>query len=223
MSELDMTKTQAADLRNVSSPSGLCCDAPSAAPDSSAVDAFRLAMENEERGFEGGKSCAGTNGSEHFFSPGTAIPDEEALHQFSSLFSMPASAFAVNGTVGGSAAEQLSGCSPLADIDLEMLVDRILVSASDIGRHEVRLTLSGHVLGGTEIVLQRSLEGMLIVTLQCTDISSFQTLVASQMELKARLEDYENRSVQVSVDIDKERNDTDRRSRGYTEQEPQEA
>ena len=108
-------------------------------------------------------------------------------------------------------------------IDLEMLIDRILVSASDIGRHEVRLTLSGHVLGGTEIVLQRSLEGMLIVTLQCTDISSFQTLVASQMELKARLEDYENRSVQVSVDIDKERNDADRRSRGYTEQEPQEA
>ena len=136
---------------------------------------------------------------------------------------MPASAFAANGTVGGSAAEQLSGCPPLADVDLEMLVDRILVSASDIGRHEVRLTLSGHVLGGTEIVLQRSLEGMLIVTLQCTDISSFQTLVASQMELKARLEDYENRSVQVSVDIDKERNDADRRSRGYTEQEPQEA
>lgn len=223
MSDLDMTKTQAADLRNASSPSGLCCDAPSAAPDSSAVDAFRLAMENEERGFEGGKSYAGTDGDERLFSSGTAITDEEALHQFSSLFSMPASAFAANGAVGGSVAEQLSGCSPLADVDLEMLVDRILVSSSDIGSHEVRLTLSGHVLGGTEIVLQRSLEGMLIVTLQCTDISSFQTLVASQMELKARLEDYENRSVQVSVDIDKERNEADRRSRGYTEQEPQEA
>lgn len=222
MSDLDMTKTQAADLRNVSSPSGLCCDAPSAAPDSSAVDAFRLAMESEERGFEGGKPYAGTDGCEHFFSPDT-VTDEEALRQFSSLFSMPASAFAANDAVGGRAAEQLSGCSPLADVDLEMLVDRILVSASGIGRHEVRLILSGHVLGGTEIVLQRSLEGMLIVTLQCTDISTFQTLVASQMELKARLEDYENRSVQVSVDIDKERNDADRRSRGYTEQEPQEA
>ena len=63
MSDLDMTKTQAADLRNASSPSGLCSDAPSAAPDSSAVDAFRLAMESEERGFEGGKSCAEPGGS----------------------------------------------------------------------------------------------------------------------------------------------------------------
>ena len=60
---------------------------------------------------------------------------------------------------------------------------------------------------------------MLIVSLHCTSEPSFQTLVASQMDLKARLEDFENRSVQVSVDIDREDSDADRRSRGYFEQE----
>ena len=106
--------------------------------------------------------------------------------------------------------------------ELDRLVERILVSAED-GRQEVRLTLSDRILPGTEIILSRTPEGMLSVALHCTDASSFQTLVASQFDLKKRLEEHEMASVEVSVDIQQEGGDADRRSRGYFALDPDEA
>ena len=106
--------------------------------------------------------------------------------------------------------------------ELDRLVERILVSAED-GRQEVRLTLSDRILPGTEIILSRTPEGMLSVALHCTDASSFQTLVASQFDLKKRLEEHEMAAVEVSVDIQQEDGDADRRSRGYFALDPDEA
>jgi len=106
--------------------------------------------------------------------------------------------------------------------ELDRLVERILVSAEE-GRQEVRLTLSDRILPGTEIILSRTPEGMLSVSLHCTDSSSFQTLVASQFDLKKRLEEHEMAAVEVSVDIQQEDGDADRRSRGYFALDPDEA
>jgi type III secretion system needle length determinant len=146
-----------------------------------------------------------------------SFAEGDSVMPFASLFSMGA------GSSSAPVSEAGSVAPPLSPEALEALVDRILVSSAEMGRAEVRLTLRDSVLGGTEIVLSRSIDGQLTVSLHCTSESSFQTLVASQMELKGRLEDFENRSVQVSVDIDREGSDADRRSRGYFEQEQQEA
>lgn len=101
--------------------------------------------------------------------------------------------------------------------DLEKLVDRILVSSPEKGGHEVRLSLGGNNLQGTEIVLQRSVDGSLSVAVKCSDPSSFQTLVAAQTSLKSELERMEKAEVRVEVShqTDREDNDANRRSRGY--------
>lgn len=105
--------------------------------------------------------------------------------------------------------------------ELERLVERILVSTPESGGHEVRLSLGSHALPGTEITLQRNADGQLSVTLLTSDASSFQTLVASQNDLRQMLEKLENNNVRVTVtqNSDREDNDSRHRSRGYMEEE----
>ena len=105
--------------------------------------------------------------------------------------------------------------------ELEQLVERILVSTPEKGGHEVRLSLGSQSLPGTEIILQRDLDGRLAVTVSCRDASSFQTLVAAQDALQTRLSSLENSDVRVMVtqDADREENDSNRRSRGYMEED----
>ena len=105
--------------------------------------------------------------------------------------------------------------------EIEQLVERILVSTPEKGGHEVRISLGSQTLPGTEIVLQRGVDGMLSVTVNCTDGSSFQTLVAAQDTLQSRLSQMENADVRVVVtqDSDREENDSGRRSRGYMEED----
>lgn len=213
MNDLNMVNAQNAELRSIDSPTGLECDAPSSVPDKTLIDEFRRAMGNSD-----GRQL-GLADSANFDASGMvdSFAEGDSVMPFASLFSMGA------GSSNTPVSEAGSVAPPLSPEALEALVDRILVSSAEMGRAEVRLTLRDSVLGGTEIVLSRSIDGQLTVSLHCTSESSFQTLVASQMELKGRLEDFENRSVQVSVDIDREGSDADRRSRGYFEQEQQEA
>lgn len=217
MIDLNMVNAHNAELRSIGSPAGLPCDAPSSAPDRALADEFRRAMDagandagSGQRALPGHEKDAGP---EQMNAPAAG----ESFMPFSSLFSMAA------GISSTSVSESGAVCPPLSPEALEALVDRILVSSSEMGRAEVRLTLSDNVLGGTEIMLSRGIDGQLVVSLQCISESSFQTLVASQMDLKSRLEDIENRSVQVSVDIDREDGNADRRSRGHIEQDQQEA
>lgn len=102
---------------------------------------------------------------------------------------------------------------------LESMVDRILVSAPDDGGREVRLTLNTQALKDTEIIIHRDVSGTLSITLQANDRSVFQTLVASQGELKQMLETQEKGEVRVTVNSDAQggQNDTNRRSSGYME------
>ena len=101
--------------------------------------------------------------------------------------------------------------------NLEKLVERILVSTPEKGGHEVRLSLGGRDFQGTEIVLLRGVDGMLQVSIRCTEPSAFQTMVAAQDTLRAELERMEKADVHVHVsrETGREENDTGRRSRGY--------
>lgn len=112
---------------------------------------------------------------------------------------------------------QARDAGPLEQGDLQQLVDRILVATPEDGGNEVRLTLGSQILPDTEIILHRDMDGMLSVTLNSSNASSFQTLVSSQGTLQDMLESLEKRSVHVEVlrDSGREDNDTGRRSRGY--------
>ena len=132
-----------------------------------------------------------------------------------SLFSMASTFNEVDAPVRAEAPRAV-----LSEADLHMLVEHILVSAANDGRQEVRLILNERVLAGTEIILSRDLGGQLVVALHCTDTSTFQTLVASQFDLKQMLESSESSTVQVSVDIHQDGNDAERRSQGYLDYEP---
>ena len=117
---------------------------------------------------------------------------------------------------------QAPSAAPSTDsAELEQLVERILVSTPEKGGHEVRLSLGSQTLPGTEIVLQRGVDGRLTVSVNCTDASSFQTLVAAQDTLQSRLSSLENSDVRVMVtqDTGREENDSNRRSRGYMEED----
>ena len=216
MSNLNMLNAQEADLRSVGSADGLWCDAPSSAPDSKALEAFQRALQKEDsHGFDrrNGKE-AGGEGESMLKDNGQA--DETAAKLFSSLFSMPSLASQAD-SIHGAAVEGAVSVSPLSEAELEMLVDRILVSQAQNGAQEVHITLGGTMLNGTEITLFRNSDGLLVVQMNCTNQSSFQTLVASQLDLRTRLEDFENKTVHVSVDIHQDGNDAQQRSKGYFE------
>ena len=218
MDDLNMINAHNAELRSIGSPTGLFCDAPSSSPDKDLVAEFCRAMEHAGQQEANGQSHtkAGSDTYSEAGSVGNPMPDGDTM-PFTTLFSMGA-------TISSSpATETGSVYPPLSPEALESLVDRILVSSAECGCAEVRLTISDRVLRGTEIIIKRNMNGQLVVSLHCTSEASFQTLVATQADLTARLEDFENRSVQVSVDIDRERGDADRRSRGYIEQDQQEA
>ena len=214
MNDINTIHAQEADLRSRVAASGLACDSPSRAPSSRDVDAFRAAMK-EDRQEHGGASQP-DSGSFHEKQP--CAPDENPQASLSSLFSM----VGMFSEVEGMASAGPVHAAGLSAEELDRLVERILVSAED-GRQEVRLTLSDRILPGTEIILSRTPEGMLSVSLHCTDASSFQTLVASQFDLRQRLEAHEMAAVEVSVDIQQEGGDADRRSRGYFALDPDEA
>ena len=218
MNDLNMINAHNAELRSMGSPTVLSCDAPSSAPDKTLVAEFCRAMEYAGQQESGGQkhTMADSDTYREAGPAGSPMPGGETM-PFASLFSMEAPISSSPVTETGSA------YPPLSPEALESLVDRILVSSAECGRAEVRLTVSDRVLSGTEIIIKRDVDGQLVVSLHCTTEASFQTLVASQADLAARLEDFENRSVQVSVDIDRERGDADRRSRGLIEQDQQEA
>lgn len=218
MNDVNMADAHTAGLRSIASPTGLSCDAPSAAPDETLVEEFRRAMDDAGRG--GGESLPRGAHAGGDLPADTPLPPSsagEAAMPFASLFSM--------GTAMSCAPAEAAGPAypPLPPDALESLVDRILVSSAEGGSREVRLILSDRILSGTEIIVRRSFDGQLAVCLHCTSESTFQTLTASQAALRERLEDFENRSVQVSVDIDRERGDADRRSRGLREPDQQES
>jgi len=141
-------------------------------------------------------------------------PDASALFQMHGSF----------GLLFADHIDAIAGGASLSDIDLEMLVERILVSTSDSASQEVRLTLSGDRLAGTEIRIQRDIHGVLTVQFHAHDAAAFQTLVAAQGDLRQILEARISTPVTITVDNGNESgNDTEHRSKGYFQQDGCEA
>ena len=167
-------------------------------PDRDAVERFNEAMDKERQAF------SGTDEESLFMS-------RDCPHKLdaSSLFGMHG-AF---GAMFAESVEQTAAMPALSGPDLDMLVERILVSRPESDGAEVRLILGGEVLNGTEIVIRRDSLGLLSVQLHAHEAAAFQTLVASRNDLADALERFENGSVRVTIEYGGD-SDAERRSRG---------
>lgn len=100
----------------------------------------------------------------------------------------------------------------------EQLAQNILVGEKTGGAQEVRISVNPDVLPQTEISLVRQPDGSLTATLVSNDAAAFQTLVAGQADLQARLEQWGASQVRVNIHSGQQGEDADmrRRSRGLT-------
>ncbi len=118
-------------------------------------------------------------------------PNAESL--YSSLFSQNLQTQSVK-------AEQAAQtqATNLSTDKVQELADRILVATNKDGSSEVRISLSDKALAGTDVNINRALDGQLTVRFDTTNANSFQTLVQSQDALKSALES-QNSSVRVDI------------------------
>lgn len=150
---------------------------------------------------------------------------ERSPQDISALFSMAFAGGAPAAEAPAPAAPEAAAAPEGLDrAELEAMVSRILVSAPDSGRQEVRLSLAEGALPGTDIILERSPDGLLTVTIVSSDENSFQTAVAARGDLQQILEDQQGREVRVVAErsdasrsggTGAEDGGTDRRSRGF--------
>jgi type III secretion system needle length determinant len=168
-------------------------------PDAESVKRFHDSMESDQ-------DPAGQSGH----APGDAA--DEAPGQMPSL---PLDAL-FSGRMVSPAPPEVRPDGPMPSGELvESLVERILVGQNADGGQEVRLRLGSDTLPGTEIRLTKNADGTLQVVLATDNASSFQTLVAAQHDLKARLERLDCPvRVDVTSESGSEDNDSRRRSRG---------
>ncbi len=205
-----MSQINISSFSSVPSSSSSHASSVSSAPSSEETDRFARALEGNDKRHD---MDSGSSRQESGTGNSDASGANPAQASFSSLFSM-------SSPLDGLFAGKAEAPAPLAEADLDSLVQRILVSTPESGGHEVRISLSDSVLRGTEIVLQRGPDGMLLVSLNTTDAASFQTLVSAQDELKRALESRESGNVRVDVRRDGENgNDAERKSRGLSEDE----
>lgn len=205
MSQIHLQNTSSQAPADKVEGSSLCAETCAGRADAETVERFKQLMNDSQAG------------SHALFQDDASQSQQSAA----SLFQMPES-FCLQFS---EQVENVSQASPLSDVDLEMLVERILVSTPESGVQEVRLTLGGELLNGTEIVIRRDALGQISVQLHAHDAAAFQSLVASQNELshalKARLADPV--SVSVAYEGQPSGNDAERRSKGYYPQDNSEA
>jgi type III secretion system needle length determinant len=103
---------------------------------------------------------------------------------------------------------QVSG--PTAPVDTaeaqdlaEKLISRVLVADSTSQGQSVRLIVDPAVLPGTEIHLDRGLDGFLNVTLVSNDPNSLQTLIQARGELEQALNRSEGAAFRLNVEEDR--------------------
>jgi type III secretion system needle length determinant len=175
-------------------------------PDKDSVQRFQDSMETK------GKDREDRSGDTPAKAPGNA-PDDDAPGQMPSL--------PLNDLFSGRMASITPGAArpeaPMPPGELaEKLVERILVGQTRDGGQEVRLRLGPDVLPGTEIRMSKGPDGTLQVVLVTDNASSFQTLVAAQNDLKARLESLDSPvRIDITSESGAEDNDSNRRSRGW--------
>ena len=175
-------------------------------PDKDSVQRFQDSLETKGKDREARSGDTPTKTSEN-------APDDDASGQMPSL--------PLNDLFSGRMASITLGVArpeaPMPPSELaEKLVERILVGQTADGGQEVRLRLGPDVLPGTEIRMTKGPNGTLQVVLVTDNASSFQTLVAAQNDLKARLESLDSPvRIDITSESGAEDNDSNRRSRGW--------
>lgn len=171
-------------------------------PDKDAVQQFHESMETKGKDREGRSGDAPAD-----------VPDDDAPGQMPSL---PLNDL-FSGRMTSITPGEVRPEAPMPPGELaEKLVERILVGQTADGGQEVRLRLGPDVLPGTEIRMTKGPDGILQVVLVTDNASSFQTLVAAQDDLKARLERLDNPvRIDITSESGAEDNDSNRRSRGW--------
>ncbi len=171
-------------------------------PDKDAVQQFHESMETKGKDREGRSGAAPAD-----------VPDDDAPGQMPSL---PLNDL-FSGRMTSITPGEVRPEAPMPPGELaEKLVERILVGQTADGGQEVRLRLGPDVLPGTEIRMTKGPDGILQVVLVTDNASSFQTLVAAQDDLKARLERLDNPvRIDITSESGAEDNDSNRRSRGW--------
>ncbi len=175
-------------------------------PDKDSVQRFHDSMETK------GKDREDRPGDTPSKTPGD-VPDDDAPGQMPSL----PLADLFSGRMASMTPGEVRPEAPMPPGELaEKLVERILVGQTGDGGQEVRLRLGPDVLPGTEIRMSKGPDGILQVVLVTDNASSFQTLVAAQNDLKARLENLDSPvRIDITSESGAEDNDSNRRSRGW--------
>lgn len=171
-------------------------------PDKDAVQQFHESMEAK------GQDREGRSGDAPADAPDDDVPGQMPSLPLNDLFS---------GRMTSITPGEVRPQAPMPPGELaEKLVERILVGQTADGGQEVRLRLGPDVLPGTEIRMTKGPDGTLEVVLVTDDASSFQTLVAAQSDLKARLERLDSPvRIDITSESGAEDNDSNRRSRGW--------
>lgn len=218
----DFLKTDAARLERASS-SPSSAGETGRAPAEGDVRTFEQILRDGRQGEQSGEHGGGTGKEDGEY--GGADPD---TGETQNVQTGPASLFAQMGnpldsifqmqTPPTDASRPEAPAHPVENDMTQALVDRILVATPPEGGSEIRIQLSRDVLPDTEIRLVRSSDGMLTVTLETQDATSFQTLVDAQNSLRTRLEQQEGMvrvNVTTGTGSEAEDGNPDRRSRGY--------
>lgn len=206
--KMDNARLEQADSRS-GGPGG--ADGPGE-PEHGAKDKFDEAMtgRKEGRGGQGGQGDQEGDGQPG----GQNMPSASSL--LGSLFENRMSGAAATGQV-------TAPDNDMGDL-VDKLVDRILVSEPKPGNQaEVRIQLNDTALRDTEIILNRGADGLLSVRLVTDNASSMQTLAGAQQTLKEQLEKHGPAAVRVESPEESrpDDNDSNRRSRGHIDYEPE--
>ncbi len=137
--------------------------------------------------------------------------------------SMMASLFNAQNQAGNSMNKDITAASGassnLSSDSVQEIADRILTATKADGSQEVRISLSDKALAGTEVTINRALDGQLSVQFNTSNANSFQTLVAAQDALKEALN---QTNTDVKVEVHNDSNNADRESQGKFEYSSQE-
>ncbi len=98
---------------------------------------------------------------------------------------------------------QPTQASSLSSDALQEVASQILVASKSDGSEEVKISINDKMLAGTEVTINKSLDGLLTVRFETNNANSFQTLVSSQDILKSTLES-QNTNVRIEVSQDKQ-------------------
>lgn len=101
---------------------------------------------------------------------------------------------------------------------LNLLVDRVAISDTKAHMVTMEVSLADTALRGTTLHLTRSLDGLLAVNIMTNDGAIFQTLVAAQVDLRAKLEALDTGMVRVDIAHTNQEQERDPQRRSATYQ-----